>query len=122
RQVVPGISRLAVILAYRPPLALAEIRTPFLPGHVLLARGREPGCFGTGLHVHVRHRPFRAGTAAALPPARSIRQTHHAEGGHFRSDTANRFREDDMKPAYRRCYATQAPAPAAYAGAVAWMR
>src|SRR5215472_13610921 len=37
RKVVPGIAIIAVILANRPPLPLAEIGTPLLPGHMGLA-------------------------------------------------------------------------------------
>jgi hypothetical protein len=54
REVVPDIPRLAVVLAHRPPLALAEIGAPFLPGNVLLARRRESGFFGTVALVHLQ--------------------------------------------------------------------
>src|SRR5215472_9305430 len=37
RKVVPGIAIIAVIFANRPPLPLAEIGTPLLPGHMGLA-------------------------------------------------------------------------------------
>jgi len=57
-EVVPGIARLAVVLAHGPPLALAEIGTPFLPGNVPLARFRESGFFSAAALVHVRGSPF----------------------------------------------------------------
>ena len=39
-EVIPGIAVVAVILAYPAPLALAQLRAPFLPGHTL-----DLGCF-----------------------------------------------------------------------------
>jgi hypothetical protein len=35
REVIPGVPTVAVVLAYRTPLALAQVRSPFLPGHLL---------------------------------------------------------------------------------------
>src|SRR5205807_3735696 len=35
-KVVPGITPFAVVLADRPPLAFAEVRSPSLPGHLLV--------------------------------------------------------------------------------------
>ena len=40
-EVIPGVSGLAVVLAHRAPLALAEVGSPLLPG-LLLARLLEP--------------------------------------------------------------------------------
>src|SRR6516162_2293147 len=37
-EVIPRIAVLAVVLAHRAPLALAEVRAPLLPRHALLAR------------------------------------------------------------------------------------
>ena len=38
REIVPRIAVLAVVLAHRAPLALAEVGPPLLPGHPLLTR------------------------------------------------------------------------------------
>src|SRR6185312_3496322 len=38
REVTPRIAILAVILAHRPPLPLAQVRSPLLPWHALIAR------------------------------------------------------------------------------------
>src|SRR5215467_4568590 len=57
-EVVPGISRLAVVLAHGSPLTLAEVGPPFLPGDVLLARCHESGFFGAATLVHIRICPF----------------------------------------------------------------
>src|SRR5262250_3688405 len=53
-EVVPGISRLAVVLTHGPPLALAEIGAPLFPGNVLLAGRCKSGLFGTITLVHGR--------------------------------------------------------------------
>ena len=37
-EIVPGVAVLAVVLTDRPPLPLAEVGSPFLPGDVRLAR------------------------------------------------------------------------------------
>ena len=41
-EIVPGVAVFAVVLADRPPLALAEVGSPFLPGDVRLARVVQP--------------------------------------------------------------------------------
>src|SRR5215471_18308803 len=38
REIIPRVAILAVVLAHRAPLALAEIRSPLLPRHSFLAR------------------------------------------------------------------------------------
>src|SRR6185436_19132926 len=42
---IPRVSVLAVVLADRSPLALAEVRTPFLPVDLAFASLVEPGLF-----------------------------------------------------------------------------
>ena len=37
-EIVPGVAVIAVVLADSPPLSLAEVRPPFLPGDVRLSR------------------------------------------------------------------------------------
>src|SRR5262249_17263043 len=44
-EVVPSVAIVAVILAHRPPLAFAKIRSPLLPGHVIVARLIETNLF-----------------------------------------------------------------------------
>ena len=62
-EVVPGVARLAVVLAHRAPLPLAEVRSPLPPGHSLLARRRQPiqlRCPGLTRHwrlLYARRRP-----------------------------------------------------------------
>jgi len=41
-EVVPGVAVIAVVLADRSPLPLAEVGSPFLPGDLLLARVVQP--------------------------------------------------------------------------------
>src|SRR5207245_10054733 len=41
-EIVPGVAVIAVVLTDRPPLALAEVGAPFLPGDVRLARLVQP--------------------------------------------------------------------------------
>src|SRR5262249_16068514 len=61
-EVVPRIASCAVILPHRPPLPLAEIRTPFLPRDVLLTCFFQAFLFG----VHVQpYFPLRRYTEAA---------------------------------------------------------
>src|SRR5262249_44213212 len=38
REVIPGVTVVAVILPHRPPLPLAQVWAPFTPGHVSFAR------------------------------------------------------------------------------------
>ena len=45
REVIPGVAVVAIVLTYRPPLALAEIRSPLLPRHPVLARFVETNLF-----------------------------------------------------------------------------
>src|SRR6185503_9182277 len=45
-EVVPGVAVLAVVLADRPPLPLAEIGSPFLPRDLRLARLVQPLLLG----------------------------------------------------------------------------
>src|SRR4029077_4043798 len=42
RKVVPGVAVRTVVLAHRPPLPLAQVRAPFLPGGLRLARVVQP--------------------------------------------------------------------------------
>src|SRR6185295_3821357 len=51
---IPRVSVLAVILAHRAPLPLAQIGTPFLPGDFLLARVVQPFLL---IHNHSVHAP-----------------------------------------------------------------
>src|ERR1700730_11721460 len=53
REIIPCIAVLAVVLADRSPLSLAEVGAPLLPGHAVLARFVEAQFFS-------RLRPFRA--------------------------------------------------------------
>ena len=46
REVVPGVAVVAVVLADRAPLALAEVRSPLLPGDLRLARLVQPLLLG----------------------------------------------------------------------------
>src|SRR5262249_7831478 len=41
-EVVPGVAVRAVVLAHRPPLALAQIRPPLLPGYALVIFFLQP--------------------------------------------------------------------------------
>lgn len=45
-EIIPGIAVLAVVLADRSPLPLAEVRTPFLPGDSGVTRVVEAFLFG----------------------------------------------------------------------------
>src|SRR5437762_12284793 len=72
---VPGVAVVAVVFANGAPLALAQIRTPLLPGNLLLARrdetfrfrGRVLGLLGLRVHraapcrLKMNHRPRRTG-------------------------------------------------------------
>src|SRR5262249_14595992 len=64
REVIPGVPRLAVVLAHRPPLALADIGTPLLPGNVSLARLRQSGFFCAVSLLHGSTVPLCAGQFA----------------------------------------------------------
>src|SRR5262249_2795374 len=44
-EVIPGISPFAVVLAYGAPLPLAQVRSPLLPGHFVLASLLESNVF-----------------------------------------------------------------------------
>src|SRR5215813_4996751 len=44
-EVVPGSALVAVILAYRSPLAFAKVRPPLLPWHAIVARLIETNLF-----------------------------------------------------------------------------
>ena len=48
REVVPGVAVLAVVLADRAPLALAEVRAPFLPGRAGVAALGKASLFVAG--------------------------------------------------------------------------
>ena len=48
REVVPGVAALAVVLPDRPPLPLAEVRAPLLPGSAPLPCVVEPCLLGVG--------------------------------------------------------------------------
>src|SRR4029453_15480574 len=41
-EVIPRVAPVAVVLTDRPPLSLAEVGTPFLPGDLRLARLVQP--------------------------------------------------------------------------------
>src|SRR5262249_47575243 len=45
-EVVPGVAAVAVVLADRAPLPLAEIRAPFAPGNLLLPGLAQPVMLG----------------------------------------------------------------------------
>src|SRR2546425_7197103 len=45
-EIVPGVAVIAVVLADRPPLPLAEVGAPFLPGDLRLARLVQPLLLG----------------------------------------------------------------------------
>ena len=50
-EVIPGVAVFAVVLANRPPLPFAQIRSPFLPGDLLLTRIVQALLFR---HIHDR--------------------------------------------------------------------
>ena len=47
-EVIPGVARLAVILAHRPPLPLAQVRPPFFPGNAPVPGFCESNPLGVG--------------------------------------------------------------------------
>src|SRR4051794_30361774 len=51
-EVVPGVAALAVVLAHRPPLALAQVRPPLLPGNLLEPRLVKSVVFGSHRGTH----------------------------------------------------------------------
>ncbi len=53
-EVVPGVAVGAVVLAHRAPLALAQVRAPFLPVGLAGARLLEPALFCVGVHLLLR--------------------------------------------------------------------
>src|SRR5262245_3683033 len=85
-EVIPGIAAVAVVLAHRTPLALAQVRSPLLPGNLLLTRLYKSHLFGShraplsfGLEGYAKHgrvmagdrlqlRLWRRGKRLALPP------------------------------------------------------
>src|SRR5262249_53619457 len=60
-EVIPGVATLAVVLTDGPPLPLAQVRSPFLPGHLLFPSFVKPDGF----------------CGHNLPPFESKRQTEH---------------------------------------------
>ena len=76
-EVVPGVARVAVVLADRAPLALREIGTPLPPGHSLLPRRRQPfllRCPGLTRHWRLLLRSPPPGVARfGLPRSRGRR-------------------------------------------------
>ena len=53
---IPGVAILAVVLAHRAPLPLAEVRAPFLPGDSRLAGVIQPLLLGAALEFRSRLR------------------------------------------------------------------
>src|SRR5262249_18997324 len=67
REVVPRCAIAAVIRAHRAPGALAEIRAPALPGHVLVTRVFEPLLLGGHTFNNTRRgRGFRGSEVRAV--------------------------------------------------------
>src|SRR5258705_4562559 len=65
-EIVPGVAVSAVVFADRPPLSLAQVRSPFFPGDVCLARVVQPLLLGDVYHgIHFFWPPQRTG-----PPPR----------------------------------------------------
>src|SRR5512144_1989472 len=58
-EVIPGIAVFAVVLANRTPLPLAQIRSPFLPRDLRLARIVQPLLFR---HIHECRHAFLHGS------------------------------------------------------------
>src|SRR5438552_7434573 len=68
-EVVPGVTRFAVVLVDGPPLPFAEVRSPFLPGHLLVPGFVEPGLFCGHVTCLLVRRVSRACPCNALGPA-----------------------------------------------------
>src|SRR5262249_4114090 len=59
-EVAPGVAVVAVVLAHRPPLPLAQVGAPLAPGDVLLARFGEARALGSVAVVGHGVPPFLA--------------------------------------------------------------
>src|SRR5882724_2904911 len=73
-EIVPGVAVLAIVLADRTPLPLAEVGSPFLPGDVCLARVVQPLLLGDilhGVHFFGLHNYFLASTTRRARPPRA---------------------------------------------------
>ena len=66
-EIVPGVAVLAVVLADRAPLPLAEVGSPFFPGDSGVTRVVEALLFGD-IHNFSRH--------FSLPPILSMRSLY----------------------------------------------
>src|SRR5262245_10288561 len=56
-EVVPGIARLAVVLAHRAPLTLAQVRSPHLPGCLTLSRLLQSDVLSSHAVASLGHSP-----------------------------------------------------------------
>src|SRR5262249_51464116 len=79
-EVVPGVSRVAVVFAHGTPLALAEVRAPLAPGDVLFAGFFEARLLGVhgvapcGLRSHAMR--FALSNGAGCSAAAAARSFH----------------------------------------------
>ena len=90
-EIIPGVAVVAVVLADRPPLPLAEVGSPFLPGDVRLTRVVQPFLLGD-IHQRAHRSPPHMGS--------SRRSTHWpAASGFGRSRRERRRRTEHRAPA-----------------------
>src|SRR5882724_9209770 len=81
-EVIPGVAAFAVVLAHRPPLPLAQVGSPFLPGDLRLARLVQAFLYRDVDNLLLCHGLSSSGMSCLKKPMRPVTFTPLQSGPH----------------------------------------